>query len=274
MKQNSQLAQICFAGQPVADELVIDMHAHLGPWFAFPVSHAGSPEAMLQQMDALGIDIAIFSPHLAIGPDYQEGNRQAREAHEKYPDRLWPYFTPNPGYPWPEIEQEIRRWADDGILIGFKLHPGLHEYKTTDESLLPLYEYAEAHELPILSHEWNGEPIDDLPPMKALAQRYPHIQFLCAHSANEWEAMEKCVEAAADQDNAYLDLTGSIMYYGLLEEMVRRLGAEHVLFGTDIPFIDARPQVGRVLMAKLSDDQKRLILGLNAQRIFDLPRPV
>ncbi len=52
-------------------------------------------------------------------------------------------------------------------------------------------------------------------------------------------------------------------------EMVRRVGAERILWGTDI-FIDPRPALGRLLMARLSDEDKRLILGLNAKRIFRL----
>ena len=57
----------------------------------------------------------------------------------------------------------------------------------------------------------------------------------------------------------------------LLEEMVIRAGAQHVLFGTDMPLLGGRAQVGRILTARLTDDEKRLILGLNAARIFDLP---
>ncbi len=38
-----------------------------------------------------------------------------------------------------------------------------------------------------------------------------------------------------------------------------------------MPFLDSRAQVGRILTARLTDDEKRLILGLNAVRLFDLP---
>ncbi len=54
--------------------------------------------------------------------------------------------------------------------------------------------------------------------------------------------------------------------------MVHEAGADRVLFGTDLPFLDPRPQLGRVAFAKISDDEKRLILGLNASRIFGIDR--
>jgi len=39
---------------------------------------------------------------------------------------------------------------------------------------------------------------------------------------------------------------------------------------TDNPFIDPRPGLGRLLMARITDDEKRQILGLNAKRVFRL----
>ncbi len=270
MNQDSVLAEKCWRGEALTDELVIDMHAHLGPWLAFPVVDDGSVESLVRQMDLVGIDCTLVSPHVAIGPDWQEGNRQAYQAHKQFPDRVRPYFTPNPKYPWAQMEVEIDRWRGEGVLAGFKLHPAVHGYATTDDLCVPIYEYANEHSIPILSHEWNGEKVDDQHPMRGLAQRYPNVAFIHAHSANGWDVMETLTEAAAGQENIYLDITGSVMYYGLLEEMVNRIGAEHVLFGTDMPFLDGRAQVGRILTSRLTDDQKRLILGRNAARVFGL----
>jgi len=65
-------------------------------------------------------------------------------------------------------------------------------------------------------------------------------------------------------------LTGSLLPRGMLERMVNGVGAERVLFGTDMPFVDGRPQIGYVACARIPDDSKRLIFGLNAKRIFRL----
>ena len=51
----------------------------------------------------------------------------------------------------------------------------------------------------------------------------------------------------------------------------RAVGADRILFGTDLPFLDPRPQLGRVAFAKISDDEKRLVLGLNAARVLGIP---
>ncbi len=50
--------------------------------------------------------------------------------------------------------------------------------------------------------------------------------------------------------------------------MVARVGADRILWGTDNPFIDPRPGLGRMLCAEVSDEDKRKMLGLNAKRLY------
>jgi predicted TIM-barrel fold metal-dependent hydrolase len=45
-------------------------------------------------------------------------------------------------------------------------------------------------------------------------------------------------------------------------------GADRVLSGSDIPFVDPRGQLGRVAFARLPDDALRLVLGANARRLW------
>ena len=78
------------------------------------------------------------------------------------------------------------------------------------------------------------------------------------------------IEVAKRARNVYLDVCGSQLFYGMLERMVREVGASRVLFGTDLPFIDPRYQLGRVLFARVPDSRKRKILGTNAARLFGL----
>ena len=106
--------------------------------------------------------------------------------------------------------------------------------------------------------------------LKRLAEKYPEAKFITAHSATSWQMVDEAAAETGAHDNLYFDVAGSILLYGCLEEMVERLGVGKILFGTDNPFIDPRPGLGRLLMARISDDDKRQILGLNAKRIFGL----
>ncbi len=263
------LQEHCLTGTPLEGEFVVDVHSHLGPWHNFNVPEDGSAAAMVRSMDALGVDVTFCSPHIAIGPDYLEGNRQVAEAAEQFPGRIVPYITINPNYPLEEIRAEIQHWHDTTGIKGFKLHPSLHKATTLDEGYTPVYEYCQEHGVPILSHCWNGEGgLEKV--IATLTERYPAISFLNAHSSGSWEVVEQNCEVSKKYDQYYLDLAGSVLLWGALETMVERVGAEKILFGSDMPFFDERPGFGRILCARISDEDKRKILGLNARRLYGL----
>jgi predicted TIM-barrel fold metal-dependent hydrolase len=43
-----------------------------------------------------------------------------------------------------------------------------------------------------------------------------------------------------------------------------------VLFGSDVPLMDPRPQIGKIITARISDEAKRLALGGNAERLLGI----
>ena len=57
---------------------------------------------------------------------------------------------------------------------------------------------------------------------------------------------------------------------GYLEAIVEAVGAERVIFGTDMPFIDPFFGLAKVSGAKLTAGQKALILGGNVRRLLDV----
>ena len=47
-------------------------------------------------------------------------------------------------------------------------------------------------------------------------------------------------------------------------------GADRVLFCSDIPLMDPRAQMGKIITADISDEDKKLVLGGNAKRLLKL----
>lgn len=262
------LLEHAVTGTPVEDVFICDAHAHMGPYFNFLVNEDGSPEAMVRSMDRLGIDVSIASPHIAITCDYREGNRHAYEAAERFPGRIVPFVVVNPNYPLAEIEAEIAHWDERGI-VAFKFHASLHGTDTLDDGYAPAYEYADEHSLPILSHSWSGAG-GPLKVIETLSERYANVQFVNAHSSSGWAVIDASCELAERFERVWLDLTGSRLVYGGLERMVERVGADRILWGTDSPFIDPRPGLGRMLCADVSDEDRRRMLGLNARALYRL----
>ena len=74
----------------------------------------------------------------------------------------------------------------------------------------------------------------------------------------------------ADVPNLLYDTSGSQPEAGLIEYAVRRLGAERVVFGSDWPCRDYGVQLGRILGADLTGEERYLILRGNAVRVLGL----
>ena len=64
------------------------------------------------------------------------------------------------------------------------------------------------------------------------------------------------------------DLAGGDPTAGVTEMAVRELGAERILFGSDIPGRSFGSQIAKVLGARITDGERRLIFSENLKRIL------
>jgi predicted TIM-barrel fold metal-dependent hydrolase len=245
---------------------VVDAHAHLGGGPNFTIPRSGYDD-VVRTMDETGIDVAWIAPLLGCGPDYRVGNRLMAEALRRHPGRFRGLVVVNPNYPT-GMSDELARYGELEAVAGVKLHPGFHGYPISGPAYLPVWAYAHERRLPVLLHTWGGTSTSAPSQVNGVAGDYPQASFLLGHSGGTWAGHLEAIEVARRWPNVYLETCISRSPFGALEWMVREVGAERVLFGTDQPFIDPRPQLGRVAFAKLTDGEKTAILGGNARRLL------
>lgn len=250
---------------PVKGELIIDAHTHMGPYFNFHIPD-NSDSGMISVMDRLGISVACTSPHAGITADFKLGNDITIQAMHNYPGRFWGYITINPNYP-ELIAEELERCYSAGMR-GIKLHPSLHSYPADGKNLRPVWEYAEQRAMPVLVHTWYGTRECSPRMFDRLADEYPSVNILLGHSGGTLEGFDEAIEVAKRHENVFLETCCSSVFYGQVERFVREVGAEKIIYGSDMPFVNANAQIGKILYAKISDEERRLILGLNMARIM------
>ena len=90
--------------------------------------------------------------------------------------------------------------------------------------------------------------------------------FLMGHSVQG--RVDDAIEIAKKYDNAYLELTDTYHFNGIIEKMCERAGSEKVIFGTDLPWFDPAYGMGCILFARISDEEKINILRNNILRII------
>lgn len=245
---------------------IIDAHLHGGPYRAFAV-HGGDGAGMVSEMDACGIDLGVVSSHCAIASDFKLGNDLTMQWVCENPDRLIGYCYVNPHYP-AEVGAEIARCFATGHFRAIKIHPELNgDYPMDGPNYRSMWRYAAENRLTVLFHTYFGG--DRLEVIERLAGEYEDATFLVGHCALDL-GLSKSVAMARRRPNMVLDITGPQRQNGVVEYLVGSLGADRLLYGSDMPFIDLGTMIGAVLHAQISDEEREQLLWKTAARIFKI----
>ena len=116
--------------------------------------------------------------------------------------------------------------------------------------------FANEHGLLILNHDW-GSPQQ----MRRLCATYPNACFITGHSTLAFG------EVTRDHENLYI-CTCPCIDWGFPEKLVESYGADRILFGSDLTDLPIGWGMGQIMYARISEAEKRLILGENLQRLM------
>jgi len=199
-----------------------------------------------------------------------EANDVTLSAIARHPGRLRGYGCINPRYP-ETARQELERVFLSGRLHGYKPYPPRHRVPILDLRHRPMLEWCDRQGLPVLCHGWmSGEQYVTPDDLDVLASMYPNASFLAAHAGGCWEFAEALVPVIRRHRNVYAEVTYPDTSYGMIEYLVRELGADRVVFGSDGLLVDPAPQLGWVGWARIPVEDKRKVLGLNMARVMGM----
>jgi len=249
--------------QALQGVLVIDCHGHIGPHSRYYVPH-DDVDSMVRVMDTVGIDKLCADSLTAVEGDYKIGNDMTAAAMAKHPERLIGRGCINPNYP-DDLQAECQRCFEQLGLRVMKFHCSWHGKKVDDPAYRPAIEYAAAHGVPILTHLQNQS--EQSKAYAALAQQFGDTAFILAHSS-EPNSLNAVVENCKGVENVYFDLTGYPMHFQSIERLVSGVGGDRVLYGSDVAWLNLPYELGAVLFADISDEDREKILGLNMARLL------
>ena len=212
----------------------------------------------------IGIDLFLcsnigpFLPHPGLD-EVAEMNAVLAGELRRHPDRLRGYCYVNPRFGRASLD-DLRRNVEDRGMIGIKLWIAtLADDPLTD----PILEYAAEHRLIVLAHAWRKTvgrfPYESTADnIAAAARRHPEVRFLMAHLGGQPESAVNTVRACP---NVAVDTSGTIIGAGEVALAVQRLGADRVVFGSDLHHIDLAANVGKVLGAGLDAGTEQKVFG-------------
>ncbi|MDF2670334.1 MAG: hypothetical protein K0R67_2640 [Paenibacillus sp.] len=252
---------------------VYDSHTHLiedggGTGSGYPMLR-GDIDSMISMYRLLGIRRMSIAPWAGInGGDSEAGNEIAVQAISKYPDEVEGYAVIDPNYV-SDVEAEARKWHQEKRFKGMKPYYYLSHIPYTDPIYEPWWKLGNELCLYALVDPAGQSDSVYISQIEELARLYPNVAIFMDHGARSFEIAVLYAKTAKAYPNVYLQLTYTTVTLGAIEYLVREVGADKVLFGTDSPMRDPRPQVGWLVYANLSLDEKIAVFGGNMKRIWD-----
>lgn len=210
-------------------------------------------------MDKLVCSLPI-SGGSPLPEDIRKCNDIVSKAMRRHPGIIKGFAFINPGYV-KEALYEIERCVNDLGMIGIKLY---NQYFISDPVVRSVIEKCIELDIPILEHagKLNFLPeeqpfISDGIHFAKISVEYPEAAIIMAHigGGGDWQWSLKAVE---DCPNIYTDTSGSVCDDGLIEQTVKYIGADRVLFGTDG---SVSAGIGKILGANISEEDKVKILN-------------
>ncbi len=250
--------------------MIWDLHCHLSG-----VDGRTPDERIAQLMtfaDRMGVERMVFFMGWPWSQDptpdeFRRQNDQVVQALSHWHHRAFGLAYVNPKYP-DESVREIERLVHDGPMLGIKLWVAV---RCNDERLDPIVRRTQELKGIIYQHTWlkAGEnlPGESTPQdLAELAARHPKASIICGHTGGDWE---RGIRTIRPYKNVTIDTGGSDPTAGFVEMAVRELGAERVLYGSDIGGRSFSTQIGKVTGADVPEVAKRMILGTNLRRLLE-----
>ncbi len=177
-----------------------------------------------------------------------------------------------------ELENKVTSMGAKGL----KLHPLVSEFYPGDPRMEPVYRKAQELGIPVLFHSGGSElPGYDSQyarpsQFEKTARAFPALTMILGHFGRGY--YEEVVPLARKYPNLFFDTAACFQGPGadperegfMLGEMIGKIGASRVLFGSDWPWFDPVKDIALIGKMALKEDEKALVLGLNAKRIFRL----
>ncbi|NLO41090.1 MAG: amidohydrolase [Ruminiclostridium sp.] len=258
---------------------IIDFHNHIFPdniaqkavenighYYGISMLGQGTVEALLESISKINAERYVVHSSATHAGQVKAINDYIAGVISNYPSMIG-FGTLHPGLE--EIDSEVQRIIALG-LRGIKLHPEFQQFFIDDESMLPVYAAIEG-KLPMLIHMGDKNKDSSSPSRLArILDRFPKLVVITAHLGG-YQMWDQSITHLVGR-NLFMDTSSSLTYLSgeKAVEIIRRHGADKILFGTDFPMWNHQEELNKFLALGLTDAEKKSILYDNAAGLLGL----
>jgi predicted TIM-barrel fold metal-dependent hydrolase len=255
--------------------MIIDAHMHIGFHGTTPLLLAWSftPEDLISRLDANKVEKAVCVPlwRGETAEAYAASNDYVAAAQARYPQRIIGFGWVNPAHGADICLPELERIVRLGLQGVGELHPYQGSYYVNGPHVYPIIERAAELGLPLLIHSDFGCRFSTPLRTILLAQDFPQAKIIMAHMGIDPIQIDQLPAMVKRCDNIWLETSATPDYPHCIENAVRVLGAERVIFGSDGPGLSLELALRKLELCAISDSERGLILSKNIERLLHKP---
>jgi hypothetical protein len=262
-KLDQSIAESSRERRALAEDLgLLDANLWLGQPGFFPLAEQIDPGRLGDTLREYHLSGAMVSHWDSVRLSAQEGNRALVAADRLLPDGVWTVWT---GLPLASGEPGPLPGSGPlyGRVRGVRLFPRTHNYLLAPWAIGGLCEWCTEHGLPLFV--WHVET--DWEQLHGLAKAFPRLTIVVD---TQWQKIlyhNRVLAGLLDDCANVMVESSNLIGQDFIGWMVRRWGAERILFGSFLPANDPFSAIGMILDADISLEQKALIAGGNARRL-------
>jgi predicted TIM-barrel fold metal-dependent hydrolase len=197
-------------------------------------------------------------------PVFKLDRKLSYRMNEIMPERMFGFGYINPKSR--KLKEDLQELVENNV-YGIKIHPDIMKFSFKDykNELIEICRFCASNKIIVLSHTGShSEPKNLIPILKDCEE----TRFILGHSGLQPQ-VDQALEVARICPNAYLEISGNPYTYKLMRAIKNpNIGVEKILFGTDIPSLQPRVEIQKVLALPISEEEKQLIFHKNLKNLF------
>lgn len=244
--------------------MIIDVHAHV-----ITIEPEEDKRNILLAAERYGVSKFYVSGifNFEWNPDeagVKAANDTTKQFMKEHPDLISGYVYLNPLHK--NTVEVLRRGIEEDGMSGVKVWMSCY---CDDTTVFPVAEQLIEYQKPLLIHSF-FKAVGQYPNettaehVVKLARRYPELKIIMAHLGGD---CYHAIRAVKECPNVWVDISGGINGSNDVNYTAELLGAERILFGSDVPITFATPY-GQILETDLPQEDKEKILRKNAAVLF------
>lgn len=270
--------------------MLIDFHTHLFPdkiaaraieklkegifrtqgAHLLPPQTDGTLRGLLASMDKFSVDLSVVMPIATSPTQHTTINTFAKDITDK--KRIVSFGSVHPRQEdWEEALEHIAELN----LPGIKMHPEFQEFYVDEPIIFDIVKKCAELNLLVLFH--SGADMGYHPPVHCTPEKLRKVldktgctNIIAAHfgAFMMWDDVDKyLVGTSVMMDTS---MTSGYLDKDMCADMIKRHGADKILFGSDSPWQSPGQSLDFLLSLNLSNEENELIMYKNAERLLSL----